>query len=231
MIRKRSPGVYVEPGEVVEVAAVRDRHDPAARVEAARLVRDRVRDARDRVGVARDEPRDAVARPSPSARTARLSARRCGWATSESRRSATHFAPVARFTAAPTRWTEFGGEVVRTTSMPSLARDADRGRESRSGSSVTFSSGTSSRRDASRACTSARSSPSCRAAPPRAGGPSARRSARGAPRPASARAARRRRGSTSGRPGASTCVSIPSAGRCCANLSGRCTPPPPAGGK
>ena len=31
--------------------------------------------------------------------------------------------------------------------------------------------------------------------------------------------------------GASTCVSIPSAGRCVANLSGRCTPPPPAGGK
>ena len=31
--------------------------------------------------------------------------------------------------------------------------------------------------------------------------------------------------------GASTCVSIPSAGRCVANFSGRCTPPPPPGGK
>src|SRR5437764_3138644 len=31
--------------------------------------------------------------------------------------------------------------------------------------------------------------------------------------------------------GASTCVSIPSAGRCVANLSGRWTPPPPPGGK
>src|SRR4051794_22213583 len=31
--------------------------------------------------------------------------------------------------------------------------------------------------------------------------------------------------------GARTCVSIPSDGRCVANLSGRCTPPPPAGGK
>jgi hypothetical protein len=31
--------------------------------------------------------------------------------------------------------------------------------------------------------------------------------------------------------GASTCVSIPSAGRCVANFNGRCTPPPPAGGK
>ncbi len=34
-----------------------------------------------------------------------------------------------------------------------------------------------------------------------------------------------------GSSGASTCVSIPSAGRYCASLSGRCTPPPPAGGK
>src|SRR3954470_3991458 len=31
--------------------------------------------------------------------------------------------------------------------------------------------------------------------------------------------------------GARTCSSIPSPGRCVANLSGRCTPPPPAGGK
>ena len=45
--------------------------------------------------------------------------RRCGWATSESRRSATQRAPVARLTAAPTKWTELGGEVVSTTSIPS----------------------------------------------------------------------------------------------------------------
>ena len=34
-----------------------------------------------------------------------------------------------------------------------------------------------------------------------------------------------------GSSGARTCVSIPSAGRCVANFSGRWTPPPPAGGK
>ena len=63
------------------------------------------------------------------ARTAMLSERRCGWATSESRRSATHVAPVAFFTAAPTKWIEFGGEVVRTTSIPSFLRDPDRRRD------------------------------------------------------------------------------------------------------
>ena len=52
-------GRVVEAGEVVEVAAVRDRHDLPLRREAARLVGDRVRDARDRVGRVRDEPRDA----------------------------------------------------------------------------------------------------------------------------------------------------------------------------
>ena len=53
------PGRVVEPGEVVEVAAVRDRHDLPLRREAARLVGDRVGDARDRIGRVRHEPRDA----------------------------------------------------------------------------------------------------------------------------------------------------------------------------
>ena len=57
--------------------------------------------------------------PCSLMRTGRLSARRCGCATSESRRSATHLTPVAFFAAAPTRCTEDGGEVVSTTSMPS----------------------------------------------------------------------------------------------------------------
>ena len=97
---------------------------------------------------------------------------------------------------------------------------------------LTFSSGTSSRRPESCSLRAARArGPACRAAPRRACGRAGRRSARGAPTPASAAAARRRGGSTSGRPGASTCVSIPSSGRCVANFSGRCTPPPPAGGK
>src|SRR6266566_9672032 len=34
-----------------------------------------------------------------------------------------------------------------------------------------------------------------------------------------------------GSSGASTCVSMPSSGRCVASFSGRATPPPPAGGK
>ena len=93
------------------------------------------------------------------ARTAMLSARRCGCATSESRRSATHFAPVAFLTAAPTKWTEFGGDVVSTTSTFSF-----RAIRIAAGIAVrfqlTFSSGTSSRREASRAWTSARSKPS-----------------------------------------------------------------------
>ena len=93
------------------------------------------------------------------ARTAMLSERRCGWATSESRRSATHVAPVAFFTAAPTKWIEFGGEVVTTTSIPSfLAIRIAAGIAVRF--QLTFSSGTRNRREASRAWTSARSSPS-----------------------------------------------------------------------
>ena len=106
----------------------------------------------------------ATSRATPTstfsfARTAMLSARRCGCATSESRRSATHFAPVVFFTAAPTRWIEFGGEVVTMTSIPSL-----RAIRIAAGIAVrfqlTFSSGTSRRREASLACTSARSRPS-----------------------------------------------------------------------
>ena len=49
--------VVLEPFEVLEVAAVRDRLDPL-RAELAHLLRDRIGDGDDRVGVARDEPRD-----------------------------------------------------------------------------------------------------------------------------------------------------------------------------
>src|SRR5207247_6951444 len=44
-----------EPGEVVEVTPVRDRAYDAFRLEGPHLVRDRLRDARDRVGAPRDE--------------------------------------------------------------------------------------------------------------------------------------------------------------------------------
>src|SRR5581483_752916 len=50
----------LEPGHVVEVAAVRDRHHRPARPERARLLRDRLRHARDRVRLPRDEPGDRL---------------------------------------------------------------------------------------------------------------------------------------------------------------------------
>ena len=93
------------------------------------------------------------------ARTALLSERRWAWATTESRRSATQRAPVARFTAAPTRWIELGGEVVITTSISCL-----RTRRIAAGIAVrfhdTFSSGTSARRPSSRVWVASRARPS-----------------------------------------------------------------------
>ena len=66
--------------------------------------------------------------------------------------------PTARFTAAPTRWTDDGGDVVRTTSIPSrLAIRIAAGIAVRF--QLTFSSGTSSLRPASCTCFDARSSP------------------------------------------------------------------------
>jgi hypothetical protein len=66
--------------------------------------------------------------------------------------------PAARFTAAPTRCTDDGGEVVITASIPSR-----RAMRIAAGIAVrfqlTFSSGTSNRRPASRACTPKRSRP------------------------------------------------------------------------
>ena len=52
----------LEPHDVVEVAAVRDRHDRPARAERPRLLGDRLRDARDRVGARGDELRDTSVR-------------------------------------------------------------------------------------------------------------------------------------------------------------------------
>jgi hypothetical protein len=49
--------VVLEPGEVVEVGPVRDRQHAAARLEAARLLGDRVGGADDRVRLPRDELR------------------------------------------------------------------------------------------------------------------------------------------------------------------------------
>ena len=92
------------------------------------------------------------------ARAPMPSLERCACSASESRRSATHFAPVAFFTAAPIRCTEPGGEVVSTTSMPSL-RAIEIAFGIAVAFQVTFSSGTSSRRPMVDARRSARSSP------------------------------------------------------------------------
>ena len=105
------------------------------------------------------------------ARAAVVSSRRCWFATSGSRRSAIQRAPVAFWTAAPTKCTEGGGDVVITTSMPSrrtmriAAGIAVRFQ-------VTLASGRSSRRAVTCAWRSARSNPSA-----------ARELLRGLPRP------------------------------------------------
>ena len=139
----------LEPGDVVEVGAVRDRDDGPARVERPRLLADRLRDARDRVGARGDEPRDTSC-VAALALVAMVSARRWAWATSESRRSATQRTPVARAIAAAMRCVEGGGDVETTTSMP-----CSRTSRMPAGMAVTahvaFSSGTTRRRSWSRA--------------------------------------------------------------------------------
>ena len=65
-----------------------------------------------------DEPGDAARAVAAFAFVAVVSARRCACATSESRRSATQRAPVARAIAAAMRCVEPGGDVETTTSIP-----------------------------------------------------------------------------------------------------------------
>ena len=164
------------------------------------------------------------------ARVAVVSARRCAWATSESRRSATQRIPVARAIAAR-------DQVGRARAARSRRRRRSRAR-ARAGSRPGSPSAPRSRsRPGRRAAAagvapgSARARhPGCPRAPRTACLRSRRRSARGAPTPATA-SETSSRWSQRGSSGASTCVSIPIAGRYCASLSGRCTPPPPAGGK
>ncbi len=62
MIRKRSASRVLDPGEIVEVAAVGDRHHAAARIQTARLDGDRLGSADDRIRLTRDQMRDAGAR-------------------------------------------------------------------------------------------------------------------------------------------------------------------------
>ena len=71
-MRKRSAGSVLQPREVVEVAAVRDDADGSARTETPHLVRYRLRDARDGVGLACDEAGDLLQRGLPGARGCRV---------------------------------------------------------------------------------------------------------------------------------------------------------------
>ena len=66
------PGAVLEAHEVVEVAAVRDRADDAPRRETVDLLRDRVGDGRDPVGVAGDEPPELDVRRLLGARAGRV---------------------------------------------------------------------------------------------------------------------------------------------------------------
>ena len=64
--------LVLEPGEVVEVASVCDHADAAACSEPSNLVRDRLRDARDRIRVARNQARDLLVRGLTRARRGRV---------------------------------------------------------------------------------------------------------------------------------------------------------------
>ena len=179
--------------------------------------------------------RDATSRATRScsaalAFVAVVSARRWAWKTRESRRSATQRTPVARAIAAAMRWVEGGGDVETTTSIP-CSRTSRMPAGIAVTAQVAFSSGTTRRRSWSLARVTARSSPWVPAStsdglPPDT--PTYRdrwiHACEGMRRPSS-------RWIQRGSSGARTCVSIPIAGRYWASLSGRCTPPPPAGGK
>ena len=148
----------LEPDDVVEVAAVRDRHDGPARAERPRLLGDRLRDARDRVGARGDELRNTLVRR-------RLGLRRHGVGAPVGVRDERVAEigdpawPVARAIAAAMRCVEGGGDVDTTTSIP-----CSRTSRIPAGMAVTahvaFSSGRTRRRSCSRACVSARSIPS-----------------------------------------------------------------------
>ena len=99
----------------------------ASRARISSAIASETRD--DRVGLrARPASRRACS-PCSFARTSSRSASRCGCATSESRRSATQRRAGRALDRGADRCTDGGGEVVITTSIPSLAHDPDRGRD------------------------------------------------------------------------------------------------------
>ena len=113
-----SPLAVLEPGEVLEVGAVGDRHDAAPRVAGAHLVCDRVGDRDDRVRLASDQRGDGLdavlLHPHGEPLRIAVGVRDHGVAQVGDPACAR-----ARLTAAPTKWMDGGGEVVMTTSIPS----------------------------------------------------------------------------------------------------------------
>ena len=120
-----------------------------------------------------------------------LSARRCGCATSESRRSATHFAPGRLLHRGADEVDRVRRRGREDDVDPLAARDPDRGRDrGQVPAHVLVRDEQRAARRAAPARARARAPP-CRAAPRPACGPSGRCSGRGAPTPASAAAGRR----------------------------------------
>ena len=232
VIRKRSEGRRSSPAKSSKSAAVRDRDDArrtAARSRISSAMASETQD--DRVGQARR-------------RAARPRLLSCSFV----RTSATLAAPVRVRDERVAQVGDpggAGGTLHRGTDQvhgrrrrggqddvdPLAPDDADRGRDrgersrgrsrrARAGGGPT--SGSLLRRPArgpASPCSSSRGSTSLRPEEAR----------RGAPTPGVGSCSSSSRWIHFGSSGASTWVSIPSAGRCVANLSGRWTPPPPAG--
>ena len=222
----------LEPGEVVEVAAVRDRHDAAARARARAPRRRSPRTAATIASAWRATSRATARSPCSLSRDEPLSARRCGCASE--------------------RVAQVGDPARAGRALHGRADEVDRARRRRrqhdvdplAARTMRIAAGIAVRFQRDVLVRDEQPAPE-RAAPARRSRSSARRAVQLLGRAAALRAdvaravdprLRRRRSSSSrcihfGSSGASTCVSMPSAGRCVANFSGRCTPPPPAGGK
>ena len=197
--RKRSDGVVLEPGEVVEVGAVRDRHDPPRAVERSRIssaIASETHD--DRVGVARDQPRDRVlalllrAHEQPLGAPVRVRDERVAQVGDP-----LHAGRLLHRRADQVHRRRRRGREHDVD--PLAAHDADRGRDRGQVPADVLVGDEQPAAGELRLPRRRARAPASRAAPRRACAPSARGSARGAPRRASAAAARRRGGSTSGR--------------------------------
>ena len=129
VIRKRSPGVYSSPAkssksQPFEIVATRPRGSKP-RASSAIASETQVIASAERATSCATPSLDLLLRADGEA------ARRGGAGARRASRAGRR--PTSRrsraCTAAPTRWTELGGEVVSTTSIPSLPRDPDRGRD------------------------------------------------------------------------------------------------------